>query len=90
LNLGLLEARLQNYADARKHLEAAVRLDSTLTSAYYCLGGVYHHLGLTELSQTAYSQFQLAKARDEQQQEADPVEAALSSTDFHTPDGSPK
>jgi tetratricopeptide (TPR) repeat protein len=90
MNLGLLEARLQNYADARKQLETAVRLDPTLTSAYYCLGGVYHHLGLSELSQAAYSQFQLSKARDDQQQEPDPVEAALSPSDLHTPDGSPK
>ena len=59
-NLGLLEARLENYTEARKRLETAVQLDSNLSSAYYCLGGVYHHLGLSDLSQAAYEKFQLA------------------------------
>jgi tetratricopeptide (TPR) repeat protein len=89
LNLGLLEARLQNYAEARKRLETAVQLDSNLFSAYYCLIRVYRHLGLSELSQAAYEKFQLAKGR-EQQEEADPVEAALSSSDLHTRDSLPK
>jgi tetratricopeptide (TPR) repeat protein len=89
LNLGLLEARLQNYGEARKHLETAVQLDSNLSSAYYCLGGVYRHLGLSGLSQAANEKFQLAKAR-EQQEEADPVEAALSPSDLHTHDSLPK
>jgi tetratricopeptide (TPR) repeat protein len=89
LNLGLVEARLENYAEARKRLETAVRLDSNLSSAYYSLGGVYRHLGLTELSKAAYEKFQLAKGR-EQQEEADPVEAALSPSDLHTRDSSPK
>ena len=89
LNLGLVEARLQNYAEARKRLETAVQLDSNLSSAYYCLGGVYRHLGLSELSQAAYEKFQLAKAR-EQQEEADPVETALSPSDLHTRDSLPK
>jgi tetratricopeptide (TPR) repeat protein len=89
LNLGLLEARLQNYAEARKRLETAVQLDSNLSSAYYCLVRVYRHLGLSELSQVAYEKFQLAKGR-EQQEEADPVEAALSSSDLHTRDSLPK
>ena len=80
-NIGRLEARRGNYAEARKHLETAVHLDSNLTAAYYSLGGVYHHLGLTELSQAAYKEFQLAKAR-EQQKEPDPVEAALSRSDL--------
>lgn len=89
LNLGLLEARLQNYAEARKRLETAVQLDSNLFSAYYCLVRVYRHLGLSELSQAANEKFQLAKGR-EQQEEADPVEAALSSSDLHTRDSLPK
>jgi tetratricopeptide (TPR) repeat protein len=89
LNLGLLEARLQNYAEARKRLETAVQLDSNLSSAYYSLVRVYRHLGLSELSQAAYKKFQLAKAR-EQQEEADPVEAALSPSDLHSRDSSPK
>jgi tetratricopeptide (TPR) repeat protein len=89
LNLGLVEARLQNYAEAWKRLETAVQLDSNLSSAYYSLGGVYRHLGLTELSKAAYEKFQVAKGR-EQQEEADPVEAALSPSDLHTRDSSPK
>ena len=89
LNLGLLQARLQNYAEAKKRLETAVQLDSNLSSAYYSLGGVYRHLGLSDMSEAAYRKFQLAKAR-EQQEEADPVEAALSSSDLHTGDPLPK
>lgn len=89
LNLGLLEARRENYTEARKRLETAVQLDSNLSAAYYCLGGVYHHLGLSELSQSAYQKFQLAKAR-EQQEEADPVEAAFSPSDLHTSVALPK
>jgi len=88
LNLGLVEARLQNYTEARKRLETAVQLDSNLSSAYYSLGGVYRHLGLTELSKAAYEKFQLAKGRE--QEEADPVEAALSPSDLHSRDSSPK
>jgi tetratricopeptide (TPR) repeat protein len=88
-NLGLLESRLGNYTDARKRLETAVQLDSNLSSAYYCLGGVYHHLGLSDLSQAAYLNFQRTKAR-EQQEEADPVEAALSPSDLHARDEVPK
>jgi tetratricopeptide (TPR) repeat protein len=53
LNLGPLQSRLKHYADARKDLEIAVRLDPNLSAAYYCLGDVYHHLGLSELSQAA-------------------------------------
>jgi tetratricopeptide (TPR) repeat protein len=89
LNLGLLESRLGNYPEARKRLETAVQLDSNLSSAYYRLGGVYHHLGLPDLSQAAYLKFQHAKAR-EQQEEADPVEAALSPSDLHAQDEVPK
>jgi tetratricopeptide (TPR) repeat protein len=89
LNLGLLEARLQNYAEARKRLETAVQLDSNLSSAYYSLIRVYRHLGLSELSQAAYEKFQLAKGR-EQQEEADPVGAALSSSDLRTRDSLPE
>jgi tetratricopeptide (TPR) repeat protein len=89
LNLGLVEARLQNYAEARNRLETAVQLDSNLSRAYYWLGGVYRHLGLSELSRAAYKKFQLAKGR-EQQEEADPVEAALSPSDLHTSDSLPK
>jgi tetratricopeptide (TPR) repeat protein len=88
-NLGLLESRLGNYTDARKRLETAVQLDSNLSSAYYCLGGVYHHLGLSDLSQAAYLNFQRTKAR-ELQEEADPVEAALSPSDLHARDEVPK
>jgi tetratricopeptide (TPR) repeat protein len=83
LNLGLLESQLQKYEEARKQLETAVQLDSNLAAAYYCLGGVYHHLGLADLSRTAYQQFQRAKAL-EQQEQTDPVEAAFSSSDSHT------
>jgi tetratricopeptide (TPR) repeat protein len=89
LNLGLLEARLQNYAEARKRLETAVLLDSNLSNAYYCLIRVYRHLGLLELSQAAYEKFQLAKGR-EQQEEADPVGAALSPSDLNTRDSLPE
>jgi tetratricopeptide (TPR) repeat protein len=89
LNLGLLESRLGNYPEARKRLETAVQLDSNLSSAYYRLGGVYHHLGLPDLSQAAYLKFQRAKAR-EQQEEADPVEAALSPSDLQAQDEVPK
>ena len=89
LNLGLVEVRLQNYTEARKRLETAVRLNPNLSSAYYNLGGVYRHLGLTELSKAAYEKFQVAKGR-EQQEEVDPVEAALSPSDFRTRDSSPK
>jgi tetratricopeptide (TPR) repeat protein len=88
-NLGLLESRLGNYTDARKRLETAVQLNSNLSSAYYCLGGVYHHLGLSDLSQAAYLNFQRTKAR-EQQEEADPVEAALSPSDLHAHEAVPK
>jgi|SRR5579862_469865 len=89
LNLGLLEARLENYAEARKRLETAVHLDSNLSAAYFVLGRVYHHLGLPELSQDAYQKFQIAKAR-EQQEEVDPIEAAISPSDSHTPAAPPK
>jgi len=89
LNLGLLEARLQNYAEARKRLETAVQLDSNLSSAYYSLVRVYRHLGLSELSQAAYEKFQVAKGR-EQQEEADPVGAALSPSDLHSRDSAPE
>ncbi len=82
-NLGLLESQLEKYDEARKQLETAVRLDSNLAAAYYCLGGVYHHLGLADLSHAAYLKFQQAKAR-EQQVEADPMEAAFSSSDSQT------
>ena len=88
-NLGLLESRLENYAEARKRLETAVHLDSNLSAAYYCLGGVYRHLGLPSLSQEAYSNFQRAKAR-EQQEDADPVEAALSPADLHPSSPAPQ
>jgi tetratricopeptide (TPR) repeat protein len=88
-NLGLLEARLENYTDARKRLETAVRLDPNLSAAYYALGGVYHHLGLPELSQAAYQKFQLANGR-EQQEEADPVESALTHSEFPNRNTSPK
>jgi superkiller protein 3 len=88
-NLGLLESRLGNYPEARKRLETAVQLDSNLSSAYYRLGGVYHHLGLSDLSQAAYLKFQSARAR-EQQEEADPVEAALSPSDLPAHDEVPK
>jgi tetratricopeptide (TPR) repeat protein len=88
-NLGLLESRLGNYTDARKRLETAVQLNSNLSSAYYCLGGVYRHLGLSDLSQAAYLNFQRTKAR-EQQEEADPVEAALSPSDLHAHEAVPK
>jgi len=66
-----------------------VQLDSNLSSAYYNLVRVYRHLGLSELSQAAYEKFQLAKAR-EQQEEADPVGAALSSSDLRTLDSLPE
>jgi len=89
LNLGLLEARLQNYAEARKRLETAVQLDSNLSSAYYSLVRVYRHLGLSELSQAAYEKFQVAKGR-EQQEDADPVGAALSPSDLHSRDSVPE
>jgi tetratricopeptide (TPR) repeat protein len=89
LNLGLLESRLGNYTEARKRLETAIQLDSNLSSAYYCLGGVYRHLGLSDLSQDAYLKFQRAKAR-EQQEESDPVEAALSPSDLHAHTEVPK
>ena len=90
LNMGLLEARLQNYEEARKRLETAVQLDSNLSSAYYSLIRVYRHLGLSELSQAAYEKFQLAKGREQQQEEADPVGAALSPSDLHTRDSLPE
>jgi tetratricopeptide (TPR) repeat protein len=82
-NLGLLESQLKKYDEARQQLEAAVQLNSNLAAAYYCLGGVYHHLGLADQSHAAYLKFQQAKAR-EQQEAADPVEAALSSSDSHS------
>jgi tetratricopeptide (TPR) repeat protein len=88
-NIGRLEARRGNYAEARKQLETAVQLDSNLSVAYYSLGGVYHHLGLTELSQAAYKEFQFAKARG-RQEEPDPVEAALSRSDRDARDMAPK
>lgn len=77
LNLGLLESQLQKYGEARNQLETAVQLDSNLAAAYYGLGGVYHHLGLADLSRSAYQQFERAKAL-EQQEQTDPVEAAFS------------
>ena len=82
-NLGRLETKLENYPEARRQLETAVQLDPNLSVAYYWLGRVYFHLNLSELSQTAYKNFELAKAR-EQQQEADPIEAALSHSDLDT------
>jgi tetratricopeptide (TPR) repeat protein len=82
-NLGLLESQLKKYDEARQQLEAAVQLNSNLAAAYYCLAGVYHHLGLADQSQAAYLKFQQAKAR-EQQEAADPVEAAFSSSDSRT------
>ena len=88
-NIGRLEARHGKYAEARKQLETAVQLNSNLSAAYYSLGGVYNHLGLTELSQAAYKEFQLAKARG-QQEETDPVEAALSRSDLDARDMAPK
>ena len=79
-NLGRMEARLENYSKAKAQLETAVKLDSNLSVAYYWLVQVYRRLGLPELSQAAYKQFELAKAR-EQQEGTDPVEAALSHSD---------
>jgi tetratricopeptide (TPR) repeat protein len=84
-NLGRLESQLQNYSEARKQLETTVQLDPNLSVAYYWLGRVYSHLGLSELSQAAYKNFELAKSR-EQQEEADPVEAALSRSDLASRD----
>jgi tetratricopeptide (TPR) repeat protein len=88
-NLGRLETRLENYSEARRQLETAVQLDPNLSVAYYWLGRVYHRLGLSELSQAAYKNFELAKAR-EQQEEADPIEAALSQSDLATRDSLPE
>jgi tetratricopeptide (TPR) repeat protein len=79
-NLGRLETRLENYSEARMQLETAVHLDPNLSVAYYWLGRVYQHLKLSELSQAAYKNFELAKAR-EQQEETDPAQAALSRSD---------
>ena len=79
-NLGRLEAQLDNYSVARRELEAAVQLDPNLSVAYYWLGKVYFHLKLSELSRTAYKNFELAKARN-QQEETDPVDSAISPSD---------
>ena len=88
-NLGCLEAQLENYTEARKRLETAIQLDPNLFAAYYWLGGVYHHLGLSELSQAAYLKFQLGKAH-EQQEEADLVGGEISPLDLHVRDALPK
>jgi tetratricopeptide (TPR) repeat protein len=82
-NLGRLEARLENYSKAKAQLETAVQLDPNLSVAYYWLVQVYYRLGLSELSETTYKKFELAKAR-EQQDEADPVEAAISHSNLDT------
>jgi len=84
-NLGRLETRLEKYSEARRQLETAVQLDPNLSVAYYWLGRVYYHLGLSELSQAAYKNFELAKAR-ELQEEVDPVETALSRSDLDNRD----
>ena len=76
-NLGRLDARLENYSEARMQLETAVHLDPNLSVAYYWLGRVYQHLKLSNLSQAAYKNFELAKAREERE-ETDPAQAALS------------
>jgi tetratricopeptide (TPR) repeat protein len=88
-NLGRMEARQENYPKAKAQLETAVQLDANLSVAYYWLIQVYHRLGLSELSQAAYKQFELAKAR-EQQEGTDPVEAALSHSDLDNRDSLPK
>jgi len=88
-NLGRLETQRENYSEARKQLETTVQLDPNLSVAYYWLIQVYHRLGLWELSQAAYKQFKLAKAR-EQQEGTDPVEAALSHSDLDNRDSLPK
>ena len=84
-NLGRLESQLHNYSLARSQLETAVQLDPNLSAAYYWLGRVYYRLRLSELSQAAYKNFELAKTR-EQQEEADPVETALSRSDLDNRD----
>jgi tetratricopeptide (TPR) repeat protein len=80
-NLGGLEARLGDYADARQQLEVAVRLDPQLSAACYRLGGVYHHLGLTEMSRAAYEKFRQASVQE--REGADPIEAAISSSELN-------
>jgi tetratricopeptide (TPR) repeat protein len=82
-NLGRLEARLENYSKAKPQLETAVQLDPNLSVAYYWLVQVYYRLGLSELSEATYKKFELAKTR-ERQDEADPVDAALSHSDPDT------
>jgi tetratricopeptide (TPR) repeat protein len=87
-NLGRLEARLENYSKAKPQLETAVQLDPNLSVAYYWLVQVYYRLGLSELSEATYKKFELAKAR-ERQDEADPVEAAISHSDLDAGGSSP-
>ena len=79
-NLGALEVRLGDYAGARQQLEAAVRLNPDLSGAYYARGGVC--LGLSEMSRVTYQKFQEVKLQ-ERQEEPDPVEAGVSSSDLH-------
>jgi len=88
-NLGRLEMRRENYPEARKQLETAVQLDPNLSVAYYWLGQLYQRLGLSKLSQAAYQNFKLAKTH-EQQEDSDPIEAALSQSSLAARDTLPE
>ena len=79
-----MESENGEYAEARKHLESAIQLDSNLARAYYCLGGVYHRLGLEKLSQAALLKFQQAKAI-EQKEDADLLAVPSLSSDSSIP-----
>ena len=76
--LGSLLEKMQQYREAKLHLEAAVRLNPNLSNAYYRLRGIDAHLGLIDESRKAYEQFKLTKAYDDGET-SDPFSAVVSS-----------
>ena len=55
LNLGMQYAREGRLQEAIGHLKYCIGLDASFADAYYLLGLVYYHLGLSHIRETDYT-----------------------------------